>query len=128
MPECERKSRWNMVVCCIVLLPVLYWFSAPVTLWGWVKSGHPDKPPPEFWSMVYEPVLWAAESSSLHPVIMRPFEWLGVDGNLAIELLDRFAERRVLTRPELQKYPLEIEIEYPQPLAPSETELFRQYR
>lgn len=55
MAEGERRSGWKAVVCCLVLLRVVYWMSAPVTLWAWAKSADPQPFAPRLWCTVYEP-------------------------------------------------------------------------
>lgn len=91
MPESERKSRWKLAVWCIVFLPVLYWMSAPVTLLI-CEVCHPNERVPELWYTVYEPVMWAAKHPTLHPVTMKPFEWLNVDGVFVGVIVERWLE------------------------------------
>ena len=99
MPETERKSRWKLAVCYVPLVLVLYWMSAPVSLWVWEHHGppsridprgwHPFYSAPEWWRNAYEPVLWAAEQPSLRGVTMKPFEWGGIERFVELELLNR---------------------------------------
>lgn len=96
MSENERKckSRWKRAVRWVILLVVLYWISAPVTLWVWTKSGQKNDMtpnawkdvPPDAWYTVYEPVLWVAENDSFSQIAIKPFEWLGVGNELDVAL------------------------------------------
>jgi hypothetical protein len=94
----DRKSRWNMIVYTIVILPILYWASAVPTLWVGDQYEKMLYPPysgplidvsPEWWCTIYAPVLWAADQPTLGPITMKPFEWLDVDGQVEEELFLR---------------------------------------
>jgi hypothetical protein len=97
----KRKSRWKTPVLCVVLLSALYLASAAPTLSLWMKyenelnyaNGNAwNMTPPQWWCMVYAPVLWIADQSKFGRIAIKPFEWLDMDHYVWTELWSRERE------------------------------------
>jgi hypothetical protein len=80
----EHKSRWDWILCGILLLPILSWASAPVSLrvsgqYGRAELVHQPvflNLPADWWCAVYAPVLWAAEDILIGPIQGQRAFWL----------------------------------------------------